>query len=603
MKRIIDITILAAVVFFATSCKDILEAPTKSSLDESVIFSSPSLAEGVIPGIIQSFGETNSYRGRYLVFYGTNTDVEINSSLKAVDDEKSRLSNYNANVDNGQMNTDNNAWAKFYEGIERANMAIRGLRTYGNVDTDPVMAQILGEVLVLRAVLYNDLIKGWGDVPARFEPITTETTYLPRSDRDVIYKQLLTDLEEAAELLPWPNETSTTSSVERVNKAFAKGLRARLALAAGGYAQRLDGTVRLSTDPDLSKEKMYAVAKQECLDIIDSKTLNLLGFEEVFRRFNEENLASGGESMWEIPFSEGRGRVIFDLGVRHLKTNKYTGQNRGGTIGPNPIMLYEFDADDARRFVSVVPYEWDRASSDAADAGGFQVPTSLGRLFFGKYRYEWLKRRVTSTNDDGLNWMYMRYADVVLMAAESVNELDGPSAAAPYLKMILDRAFPDNAAKVTAQITTATASKDAFFNAVVDQRALEFVGEMLRKGDLIRWNLLGTKLNEAKGKLQQLENRTGKYATLPNRIYYQTASDGETVNIYGLNFGDTDAAGAALGYTSNKSWTLTSSGDVVTYWDALVYPGKDANKQQYWPIWQFFLDASNGMLNNNNLNL
>lgn len=601
MKRNLNITVLATIVLLATGCKDILEAPTKSSLDESIIFSSPSLAEGVIPGIIQSFGETNSYRGRYLVYYGTNTDVEVHNSLKAIDDEKSRLGNYNTTFDNGQMNTDNNAYAKFYEGIERANMAIRGLRTYGNVETNEQMAQILGEVLVLRAVLYSDLIKGWGDVPARFEPITSETTYLPRSDRDTIYKQLLVDLEEAANLLPWPNASSKTSSVEHTSKAFAKGLRARLALAAGGYAQRLDGTVRLSNDPELSKEKMYTIAKQECLDIINSNTQRLLGFEEVFRRFNQENLAAGGESMWEIPFSEGRGRVIFDLGVKHLKTNQYTGQNRGGTVGPNPIMLYEFDQDDVRRFVSVVPYEWDR-TGDVADAGAFQVPSALGRLYFGKYRYEWMNRRVTSTNDDGLNWMYMRYADVVLMAAEAINELDGPQAATPYLKMILDRAFPANNAKVTALLTDASASKTDFFNSIVDQRALEFTGEMLRKGDLIRWNLLGTKLTEAKEKLEQLENRTGKYANLPAKIYYQTNEDDETVTIYGLNFGDTDAAGAALNYSSSKTWTMTGSNDAATFWNALVYPGKDPNKQQYWPIWQFFIENSNGMLNNSHLN-
>ena len=601
MKRIINIAVLAAAVLSVAGCKDVLEAPTESSLDESVIFSSPSLAEGIIPGIIQSFGETNSYRGRYLVYYGTNTDVEIHNSLKSIDDDKSRLGNYNTNFDNGQMNTNNNAYAKFYEGIERANMAIRGLRTYGNVETNAQMAQILGEVLVLRAVLYSDLIKGWGDVPARFEPINTETTYLPRADRDTIYKQLLMDLEEAASLLPWPNESSKTSSVEHVSKAFAKGLRARLALAAGGYAQRLDGTVRLSQDPDLSKEKMYALAKQECLDIINSNTQRLLGFEEVFRRFNQENLAAGGESMWEIPFSEGRGRVIFDLGVRHLKTSQYTGQNRGGTVGPNPIMLYEFDKDDARRFVSIVPYEWDRAG-DVADAGAFQTPSSLGRLYFGKYRYEWMGRRVTSTNDDGLNWMYMRYADVVLMAAEAINELDGPQAAAPYLKMILDRAFPANMTKAADFLAEATVSKATFFDAIVDQRALEFTGEMLRKGDLIRWNLLGTKLAEAKEKLQQLENRTGKYANLPEKIYYQTNDDDETITIYGLNFGDTDAAGAALNYSESKTWTMVGSSDANTLWDALVYPGKDPNKQQYWPIWQFFIENSNGLLNNDHLN-
>ncbi len=588
MKRVIyNLLMISVATIVLHSCKNVLEAPTKSSMDESVIFSTPSLADGAVAGILQSFAETNSYRGRFLLFYGINTDCEVYNSLLNINNEQAKLSNYNTNVNNTQMNTDNNIWAKSYEGIERANLAIRGLRTYGNVESNPQLAQILGEVITLRAVLYHDLVKAWGDVPARFEPIDSETIYLPRSDRDVIYKQLLADLEEAAELVAWPNQSTMTSSTERVNKAFVKGLRARIALAAGGYSQRSGNAIRLSDDPELAPQRMYEIAKNECLDVINSGTSTLQGFEEVFRTLAGEQTRAGLESLWEIPFSEGRGRVIFDLGVRHTTVDQYTGQNRGGNNGPNPMMYYEYDPDDTRRDVTCVPYEW---------TNGIQVPTTLGRWQFGKYRYEWLPRRVTSDNDDGLNWLYMRYADVILMAAEAINELDGPQAAAPYLRMVRERAFPDHPEKVETFMQQATASEETFFSAIVDERALEFTGEMLRKNDLIRWNLLGTKLNEAKVKLQQLENREGRYADLPQRIYYTTAGDGESVMIYGLNFGDTDEEGQALGYESNKAWTMTSTSNVVQYWDALFL--RDPNIQQFWPIWQVFLDASNGTLNN-----
>src|SRR5690606_37014558 len=106
MKKIITISLILTASLTTWSCKDILEAPTKSSLDESVIFSTPSLADGVITGIIQSLGETNSYRREYLVYYGTNTDVEVYSSLNAINDSKSSLENYNTDVENDQMNTD-----------------------------------------------------------------------------------------------------------------------------------------------------------------------------------------------------------------------------------------------------------------------------------------------------------------------------------------------------------------------------------------------------------------------------------------------------------------------------------------------------------------
>ncbi len=597
-KNIYRILTAGVLAFGFSSCENILDAPTKSAMDESVIFSTPSLAEGAIAGIIQSFAETNSYRGRYLVNYGVNTDTEVYNSLRNTTNEQARLSNYNTNVNNTQMNTDNNAWAKFYEGIERANLAIRGLKTYGNVANNPELAQILGEVLTIRAVVYNDLLKAWGDVPARFEPVNSETVYLERADRDVVYKQLLADLDEAAGLLAWPNQSRVTASTERVNKAFAKGLRARLALAAGGYGQRPDGTIRRSTDPDLAPEKMYQIVKQETLDIINSGTCRLQGFEEVFKTLAGEQNRAGLEALWEIPFSEGRGRVIFDLGVRHDVTSKYTGQNRGGTNGPNPIMYYEYDREDVRRDVTCVPYKWVKHTDASKEV--MQEPTNLNLWYFGKYRYEWLPRRVTSTNDDGLNWLYMRYSDVLLMAAEAINELDGPAAAAPYLKQVRQRAFPNSSAKVDAFMATASASKQAFFTAIVDERALEFTGEMLRKGDLIRWNMLGTKLAEAKTKLEQLNSRQGKYASLPEKIYYTTAADGETVTIYGLNYGDTDAAGAALGYASSKTWTLNLTTDVVKYWDALAL--RDPNLQQFWPIWQVFLDTSNGKLNNDGYN-
>jgi starch-binding outer membrane protein, SusD/RagB family len=84
MKKIIYLLFAISLMVMASSCEDILEAPTKSSLDESVIFSNETLAEGAVAGIIQSFAETNSYRGRYLVFYGINTDTEVRNGLRDV---------------------------------------------------------------------------------------------------------------------------------------------------------------------------------------------------------------------------------------------------------------------------------------------------------------------------------------------------------------------------------------------------------------------------------------------------------------------------------------------------------------------------------------
>ena len=589
MKRSIFIYSIILILGGLVSCD--MEAPTQSTMDESVIFSTRALAEASVMGIHQSFSETNSYRGRFIPFYGINSDVEWINNMPITgsgiaDDGKYALTGYDPSPTNTQMNNTTNAWAKFYEGIERANMCIRGLRNFGETETDPAMAQLLGEALTLRAVIYLDLIKGWGDVPARFEPINTETLYLPRADRDIIYKQLLADLEEAVNLVAWPNATAVTGSTERVNKAFVKGLQARVALYASGYSQRSDG-LRRSTDPELSVQKMYTLAKNASLDVINSGTVALGSFEENFRLLCLDNVKAGKESLWEIPFSDGRGRVLYTFGVKHQGVDQYTAQAQGGVNGPLPNLFYDYDVNDKRRDVTCVPYEWSKENPAK------QQLRTVRSWCFGKLRYEWMTRRVTSTNDDGINWQYMRLADVYLMAAEAINELEGPGAAAPYLKPILDRALP--AAKVNAYMQDVTASKEKFFKAIVDQRAFEFAGESLRKADLIRWNLLKVKMDEAKVKMNDLANRQGAYANLPEKLYFKTAADKETLIIYGLNHGDTDEAGALLGYAGTANWL--GADKLPTALINSLYQ-KDPDQHQFWPIWQTFIDSSNGQLTN-----
>lgn len=588
---------LAAVV---SSCD--MDAPTISTLDETSVFSTYSLAEAEVMSIHISFGETNSYRGRFLPFYGLNTDLETGSgtypSLKDQSSDKQSLWNYSTLSTNGQMNTDNNAYAKFYEAIERANLAIDGIRKYGNIEANKDMAHLLGEALTLRAVVYNDLVKAWGDVPARFEPNNSENMYKGRTNKDEIYKRILADLEEAEQYCYWPKENAITKSTERVSKAFVKGLRARLALYACGYALRSDG-FRRSNDPELSQDKMMQIVKDECLDIINQGCNNLGEFKANFVKLCEDNVNAGDESLWEIPFSDGRGRVLYTWGVKHNAKDQYTGQAQGGVNGPLPYLYYDYDVDDVRRDITCVPYDW---SKDLVEGKSHQQLRAINKWCFGKLRYEWMKRIVTSTNDDGINWQYMRLADVYLMAAEAINYLDGPAAAWPYMKPVLDRALP--AAKVAALQTKYTASKDAFQDGIVDQRAFEFAGEALRKCDLVRWGIIDEKMAEAKQKLTDLANRQGAYADLPEKLYYKLQSDGETLDIYGLNHGETDEAGAALDGYESKSWFTSKddkTGEVSNVLNDDYINGlyvKKPSENYLWPIWQTFIDKSNNMLNN-----
>lgn len=601
MKNYIKLSIFSmALAAGMTSCD--LEAPTQSTLDGSSVYSVYSLAEAEVMSIHVSFGETNSYRGRFLPYYGLNTDVEVPSgsapSFASKNDDKQNLVNYDTSESNGQMNTDNNAYGKFYEGIERANLAIEGLRQYGNVANNKNMAQLLGEALTLRAVIYADLTKAWGDVPARFAPNNNDNIYMPRCNRDSIYKVLLADLKEAEDYCYWPNQNSVTKTTERVSKSFVKALRARIALYAGGYGLRGDG-YRLSKDPELAPEKMYQIAKEECEDIINAGYNKLGSFKENFTKLCQDNVTAGGESIWEIPFSDGRGRVLYTWGVKHAKADQYTKQPQGGVNGPTPYLYYDFDADDARRNITCVPYQW---SKELVNGKSHQELRKISQWCFGKLRYEWMKRIVTSTNDDGVNFQYMRLADVYLMAAEAENQLGNTSTAWNYMEPVLARVLP--AAKVNALKAKYCASKDAFQQGIIEQRGFEFAGEQLRKADLVRWGIIDNKMAEAKQKLTDLANRQGAYEGLPDKIYYTLDTDGETLKLYGLNKGEDNADKIkelkAAGW-ENKSWFVSNGANIITedYINGLYV--EQPSTHCLWPIWKTFIDKSNGYLNNDGI--
>lgn len=596
MKNKIKLSIMALSLVALASCD--MDAPSVSSLNGETVYSTYSLAEAEVMSIHVSFGETNSYRGRFLPYYGVNTDVEVGNSpdiTKAGDDNKNDLWDYNTLPTNGQMNTDNNAYAKFYEGIERANLAIEGLREYGDIKNNKDMAQLLGEALTLRAVIYNDLIKAWGDVPARFEPNNSDNMYLPRTNRDVIYKQLLADLLEAEDYCYWPNENKITKSTERVSKAFVKALRARLALYAGGYGLRGDG-YRRSKDAELAPEKMYEIARKECEDIINQGCNTLGSFKDNFVKLCEDNVTAGGESLWEIPFSDGRGRVLYTWGVKHNSKDQYTQQAQGGVNGPIAYLYYDYDADDIRRDITCVPYEW---SKDLKNGNAFVTFRAINKWCFGKLRYEWMKRIVTSTNDDGINFQYMRLADVYLMAAEAENELGNTGTAWNYMRPVLARVLP--ADKVSTLQAKYTASQQAFREGIYDQRALEFAGEALRKPDLVRWGNIDQKMAEAKEKLTALQQRTGIYEGLPDKAYINNAEDANAIQVYGLNKGEDSPSDDIKNNWESKNWFESSGKFVLTqeYIDGLytVQPSTHC----LWPIWQTFINASNNMLNNDGI--
>ena len=601
MKKLLYIFGSMAVMLSALSCEKILDTKSPSAFDAATVYANYSLTEGTIFGITEAFCEVNSYRGRFLPWYGFNTDVEWYNTYKP-GDGKSDIAAYDCLPNNSQLNLSNGPFPLMYMGIERANLVIEGLREYGNTAERADMAYLLGEALTLRAMIYYDLTKAWGDVPARFESLTSETIYAPKDSRDVIYKQILADLDEAIPYLPYPGATAATSRTDRINKVFAEGLYARIALAASGYALRPDdgkvgtgdlGTIRLTNDSELQKSVLYPKALAYLKDAIASGSASLESdYRDMWYKFNNmDNLAAGPkyETLYVIPFGAGRGRWNFTFAINSEGASISNGVSRGGDAGPLPTMYFKYGAGDQRRDITCVNYKWNKDNSIE--------PAGIGKWFFGKYRFEWMDAQpYTGGNDDGIKPVVMRYADILLMAAEIENELNGPSGAKQYLLPVRERAYKGHESEAEAYVN-AIGSKEAMFDAIVDERALEFCGEFLRKADLIRWNLLKTKLDSAVEDMFALRAMEGEYASLTGDIAYTYADDAKSINITFLTSGGETPKGAELttGYVS-KYDDAKKTGFYTERINGIYT--SDPEQHMFWPIFNDTMTNSQGYIKN-----
>jgi hypothetical protein len=170
-----------------------------------------------------------------------------------------------------------------------------------------------------------------------------------------------------------------------------------------------------------------------------------------------------------------------------------------------------------------------------------------------------------SSKGTGINWPMMRYSDVLLMLAESENELNGPTPeAVDALRKVRQRAFPSSlwADKVENYIASVAGGKAAFFEAIVNERGWELGGEFLRKYDLERWNLFGKKVAETRNTLiamgQDAIAGTGSYAHLADIMYY-VKNNNKTITIINKFLRIPPPAGALSVNWLRALWNTTTN--------------------------------------------
>ncbi len=614
MKKILLYTFIGLTAVFSTSCvNEFLEVESKSSFSDDVIFSNPTYTEGFMDGVYNVFAGNNSYRNRTGMYHAFNSDTEYrpgsSANAKSVPtDSRDLISLYvtTPGMGNGYNEAGSaNPWSYLYSGIEKCNLAIKSIALYGDPDNNPVMAHLLGEAYTLRAFFYFDLIKWWGDVPARFEPVTGETLQIPKSYRGEILERIVEDLGMAAEMVDWSSLTGTT---QKVSKGFVKGLRARIALFAAGKGMLPEGDgakIDYIFADESVRRGFYEIARKECADVIASGRYRLEDdFRQIFRDMCRFNVSEGRETMFQLPYNPNvRGQMYYTFGLRWDADGKYvlpgtvSSMGGSGTVNVVPTHFYDYNPADTRRDASIAPYQM-------RSVNGVVQPQIQNVTAFqlAKWRADYFNPATPmNNNDDGVGTMMMRYADILLMYAEADLYL-GATDGADKLNEVRRRAFGNSAHDVALTLENIKA-----------ERAFEFTGEQMRKYDLMRWGELGSAIEAVKGKMRALRNQTAPYANVPNTIYWRNVEIAGTANpveyrmeLYGFNPGETadkTATDPTGGWTSVKWTDGTTTVDAVEYdrindnmIEDMIAHG-DPDQRQLLPINSVII-AANPMLSN-----
>ena len=680
MKTTNKILILSLAVGLLAGC-NFFDNDSPSASSSEMIFSNVSDTERAIAAVYELFGYDRGYRNRLACGYaGLNTDIEYCRK------SSSDFARYQTKLTDSDLSNakGNDAWGYLNAMIERCNNIVEGIDNYGY----PVASQAdsakydyyKGEAMFLRAFAMLEMVKYWGDIPVNvkaFNGMNIAEVSTAKVDRNIAFEQIRTDLLNAANLMNWSASAQVAGAVNdvrRPSKAAALALLARADLMYAGKSVRptvlAPGVSDCKVDWNIQDQdkriELYKEVMWACDTIIseegDAKLLT--DYERVFRNICEDvtNYAAM-EQIWVIPFANGaRGQVMnynclkFNTKSKLSTTDEekegYRGWNRysvmnvlahnreyNDDVKSNfsmslvPTLLFDFDANDKRRNVTIVPYRWkyaDKASDvvyfSKEDAILNKMPclypepqSDVSQWACGKYRIEWMSRD-NSNADDGIDFPVIRMADVYLMYAEAAKgsldeiEIDATDKY-PNVTRSADAAL--NAVRKRADLPF----KSATLEVIQDERKYEFAGEYIRKWDLMRWGILRQKVEEAHEKIVRYRNEYGdnNYLYFTYKIDNSVIQPGAIITRTPLaDLTKTDTLKITRGYVvesisselepSKPSQEVAKiavkckfaekcADDVYIMYD-YAHP-ETLESRQYWPIFATVLGASNGLLFNN----
>jgi starch-binding outer membrane protein, SusD/RagB family len=367
------------------------------------------------------------------------------------------LDNYTKYVFEPLRNDGQNPWITFYDCIGKCNLAIQTIEADKNL-SPAIKDPFKSEAMFVRAICYYNLVRLWGPVPLRLKPIlNSNDTALALSDEKTIYDQIISDLLICEKNLP-----------DKVSESKA-------GRATAGAAKVFLADVYLT-------QKDYAKAREKAKEVIDNRAKYGYALVTSLNTLYSPTAATNSEEVFAIKFSQQVGFGSFIPAYIHDDRALAAGfAARGlrfmGVTAKAPLVS-QWNRRDLRFGFNLY---------DSLVVNGVKVRANViagTNYFYGKYKDPGAPEETAAGND----FYLFRYADALLILAESENQLNGPTAVAyDAVNQIRRRGYGVNLAQTSALADLpANLSKTDFDDLVFRERGYEFMAECKRWFDMVR---------------------------------------------------------------------------------------------------------------------
>lgn len=462
-------TLLAGtVVMLSTGCsKDFLDQPINGKLPEEEFYKTDADAAAATTSIYNSlqYEYYTAWTSMYLLKTLPSDESNAAGSGESDQPQYQQIDKFTLDANNTGVLA---GWRTSYYTIFRANKVINKV-----APENALRKQYIAEAKTIRAYCYLDLVTLWGDVPLILKDMgLTDIPKLTRAPKADVYAQIEKDLTEAMTDLP-------------LKSAYSKADKFRV---SKGTAQALLGKTLLY-------EKKYAEAATQLNNVITSGEYTLdPSTAHVFSKDGE----FGSESLFEVSFSDKKNYDWGNFPWGNVPQANIHVQLMGPrsdfyTKAPSDSLLggWGFNSPKKGLYDAVTAYGDEEAKTATvmsaeeltAEGGKWTNPTAYGYEGYFQRKYGTFSSQTVSSGiaelNYGTNWRYIRYTDVVLMAAEAYNKAGDDVSALTAINML----------RKVKKLPELSTTGDALFQDIVKARQVELAFEGFRYIDLVRWGM------------------------------------------------------------------------------------------------------------------